>query len=70
MFLQWAEYVLFAALLVAVCIIFAVMAYFYTYVDPAEIEAQFDSDGNKKKEKEKEALGYEIGDGPQSQTKM
>lgn len=67
---QWAEYVLFAALLVAVCIIFAVMAYFYTYVDPAEIEAQFDSDGNKKKEKEKEALGYEIGDGPQSQTKM
>lgn len=67
---QWAEYVLFAALLVAVCIIFAVMAYFYTYVDPAEIEAQFDSDGKKKKEKEKEALGYEIGDGPQSQTKM
>ncbi|KAM9319986.1 solute carrier family 15 member 1-like [Gastrophryne carolinensis] len=67
---QWAEYVLFAALLVAVCIIFAVMAYFYTYIDPAEIEAQFDSDGNRKKEKEKEALGYEIGDGPQSQTKM
>nr|DBA33096.1 TPA: hypothetical protein GDO54_000827 [Pyxicephalus adspersus] len=67
---QWAEYMLFAALLVAVCIIFAVMAYFYTYVDPAEIEAQFDSDGNKKKDKEKEALGYEIGDGPHSQTKM
>ncbi|XP_073318311.1 solute carrier family 15 member 1-like [Pagrus major] len=38
---QWAEYILFASLLVLVCIIFAVMAYFYTYIDPAKIEAQF-----------------------------
>uniref|UniRef100_A0A671Z1B0 Solute carrier family 15 member 1 n=1 Tax=Sparus aurata TaxID=8175 RepID=A0A671Z1B0_SPAAU len=38
---QWAEYILFASLLVLVCIIFAVMAYFYTYMDPAKIEAQF-----------------------------
>ncbi|XP_059416683.1 solute carrier family 15 member 1-like [Carassius carassius] len=38
---QWAEYVLFACLLVAVSIVFAVMAYFYTYIDPAEIEAKF-----------------------------
>ncbi|XP_018420143.1 PREDICTED: solute carrier family 15 member 1 [Nanorana parkeri] len=67
---QWAEYILFAALLVAVCIIFAVMAYFYTYVDPAVIEAQFDSDGKKKKEKEKEAIGFEMGDGPPKKTKM
>ncbi|XP_063806835.1 solute carrier family 15 member 1 [Pseudophryne corroboree] len=71
---QWAEYVLFAALLVAVCIIFAIMAYFYTYNDPAVIEAQFDSDGKKKKEKEKEieAMGVEleINDGSYSQTKM
>ncbi|XP_016304855.1 solute carrier family 15 member 1-like [Sinocyclocheilus anshuiensis] len=37
---QWAEYVLFACLLVAVSIIFAFMAYFYTYIDPAEIEAK------------------------------
>lgn len=37
---QWAEYVLFASLLVAVCIIFSIMAYFYTYIDPAEIEAK------------------------------
>ncbi|KAM3861995.1 solute carrier family 15 member 1 [Diretmus argenteus] len=44
---QWAEYILFASLLVAVCIIFSFMAYFYTYIDPAEIEAQF-----KKKEDE------------------
>ncbi|XP_020794777.1 solute carrier family 15 member 1-like [Boleophthalmus pectinirostris] len=38
---QWTEYVLFASLLVAVCFIFSFMAYFYTYIDPAEIEAQF-----------------------------
>ncbi|KAG7235398.1 hypothetical protein INR49_002709, partial [Caranx melampygus] len=38
---QWAEYILFASLLVVVCIIFAIMAYFYTYIDPAKIEAQF-----------------------------
>lgn len=38
---QWAEYVLFASLLVGVCIIFAIMAYFYTYIDPAKEEAMF-----------------------------
>ncbi|KAM9342187.1 solute carrier family 15 member 1 [Pholidichthys leucotaenia] len=38
---KWAEYILFASLLVAVCIIFSFMAYFYTYIDPTEIEAQF-----------------------------
>ncbi|XP_007501430.2 solute carrier family 15 member 1 isoform X1 [Monodelphis domestica] len=46
---QWAEYILFAALLLAVCIIFAIMAYYYTYVNPAEIEAQFDDDEDKKR---------------------
>ncbi|NXF06907.1 S15A1 protein, partial [Smithornis capensis] len=46
---QWAEYVLFAALLLVVCIIFAVMASFYTYVDPNEIEAQFEEE--KKEDK-------------------
>uniref|UniRef100_A0A8C0E659 Solute carrier family 15 member 1 n=1 Tax=Balaenoptera musculus TaxID=9771 RepID=A0A8C0E659_BALMU len=44
----WAEYVLFAALLLVVCIIFAIMARFYTYVNPAEIDAQFDTDEKKK----------------------
>lgn len=67
---QWAEYVLFAALLFAVCIIFSIMAYFYTYVDPAEIEAQFDDPDRKKKEKEIEANVYENADGLYSQTKM
>ncbi|XP_021271961.1 solute carrier family 15 member 1 [Numida meleagris] len=61
---QWAEYVLFAALLFAVCIIFAVMAYFYTYTDPNEVEAQLDEEEKKKQikqdpdlyEKESEAV--------------
>ncbi|KAK1876521.1 Solute carrier family 15 member 1 [Dissostichus eleginoides] len=38
---QWAEYILFASLLVLVCFIFSFMAYFYTYIDPAKIEAEF-----------------------------
>uniref|UniRef100_A0A8C3PNV6 Solute carrier family 15 member 1 n=1 Tax=Calidris pygmaea TaxID=425635 RepID=A0A8C3PNV6_9CHAR len=49
---QWAEYVLFAALLLAVCIIFAVMAYFYTYVDPNEVEAQLDEEEKKQAKKD------------------
>ncbi|NXW60615.1 S15A1 protein, partial [Eurystomus gularis] len=51
---QWAEYVLFAALLLAVCIIFAVMAYFYTYVDPSEVEAQLDEEEKKQAKKDQE----------------
>lgn len=57
--MQWAEYVLFAALLLVVCIIFAIMASFYTYIDPNEIEAQFSMEENKNdqdsNEKEAEA---------------
>ncbi|NWZ44319.1 S15A1 protein, partial [Brachypodius atriceps] len=56
---QWAEYVLFAALLLVVCIIFAVMASFYTYIDPNEVEAQFIKEEKEDKkdqdDKEKEA---------------
>uniref|UniRef100_V9KDK8 Solute carrier family 15 member 2 n=1 Tax=Callorhinchus milii TaxID=7868 RepID=V9KDK8_CALMI len=33
---QWAEFLLFAALLLAVCVIFSIMAYFYTYVDSSQ----------------------------------
>uniref|UniRef100_A0A3Q3QRD2 Solute carrier family 15 member 1 n=2 Tax=Monopterus albus TaxID=43700 RepID=A0A3Q3QRD2_MONAL len=50
---QWAEYILFASLLVLVCIIFAIMAYFYTYTDPAKIESQFDQMEPEEKKKEK-----------------
>ncbi|KAM6419814.1 solute carrier family 15 member 1 [Pluvialis apricaria] len=52
---QWAEYVLFAALLLAVCIIFAIMAYFYTYVDPNEVEARLDEEEKNKVKKEQNA---------------
>ncbi|XP_010129262.1 PREDICTED: solute carrier family 15 member 1 [Buceros rhinoceros silvestris] len=57
---QWAEYVLFAALLLAVCIIFAVMAYFYTYVDPNEIEAQLDEEEKKQVKKDQDVSEKEI----------
>ncbi|NXO90363.1 S15A1 protein, partial [Certhia brachydactyla] len=54
---QWAEYVLFASLLLVVCVIFAIMASFYTYIDPNEIEAQFreeEKEKDKKDDNEKE----------------
>ncbi|KAL7369919.1 hypothetical protein ABVT39_013307 [Epinephelus coioides] len=38
---QWAEYILFASLLLFGCSIFAFMAYFYTYIDPTQEEARF-----------------------------
>lgn len=57
---QWAEYVLFASLLVAVSIIFSIMAYFYTYIDPVEIEAQIRKEqGLKPEEMVKETLEME-----------
>ncbi|NWX36062.1 S15A1 protein, partial [Notiomystis cincta] len=51
---QWAEYVLFAALLFVVSIIFAIMASFYTYVDPNEIEAQFSEEEKKEDKKDQD----------------
>ncbi|KAF7214806.1 solute carrier family 15 member 1-like [Nothobranchius furzeri] len=57
---KWAEYILFASLLVLVCIIFAVMAMFYTYTDPAKIEAQFlnmEPEDKEKKNMEKDKKG-------------
>uniref|UniRef100_A0A8C5N7T0 Solute carrier family 15 member 2-like n=1 Tax=Gouania willdenowi TaxID=441366 RepID=A0A8C5N7T0_GOUWI len=35
---QWKEFLLFMGLLLAVCIIFSVMAHFYTYVDPDQLQ--------------------------------
>uniref|UniRef100_A0A670KBI4 Solute carrier family 15 member 1 n=1 Tax=Podarcis muralis TaxID=64176 RepID=A0A670KBI4_PODMU len=64
---QWVEYVLFAALLVAVTLVFAIMAYFYTYVDPVEVEAQMVED---EKKREKEPPSYENGNAPVLQTQM
>ncbi|XP_058247473.1 solute carrier family 15 member 1 [Hemibagrus wyckioides] len=57
---KWAEYVLFASLLVAVCIIFSIMAYFYTYIDPAEIEAQFKENNELEPDEKKEKGSKDI----------
>lgn len=45
---------LFASLLVAVSIIFSFMAYFYKYIDPAEIEAQIKREQELEDKKETE----------------
>ncbi|NP_001281114.1 solute carrier family 15 member 1b [Cynoglossus semilaevis] len=51
---QWAEYILFASLLVLVCIVFSIMAMFYTYIDPVKIEAQFSQMEPEDKDKRKD----------------
>lgn len=68
---QWAEYVLFASLLVAVSIIFAIMAYFYTYIDPAEIEAKFlEHDPEDKEKKDIEMIKRDSVSSEIKQTKI
>ncbi|XP_034549542.1 solute carrier family 15 member 1 [Notolabrus celidotus] len=57
---QWAEYILFASLLLAVCVIFSIMAYFYTYIDPTEIEAQFKKEDDKDKKHDKSQKKTEV----------
>lgn len=57
---QWAEYVLFASLLMVVCVIFAIMGYFYIYVDPVEIEAKLLSGEDDEKDKNKEKEGWHM----------
>uniref|UniRef100_A0A671TAZ9 Solute carrier family 15 member 2-like n=1 Tax=Sinocyclocheilus anshuiensis TaxID=1608454 RepID=A0A671TAZ9_9TELE len=46
---QWTEFLLFAGLLVAVSIIFSIMAYFYTYVDPDQLDKIFREDTDDEK---------------------
>ncbi|XP_033843347.1 solute carrier family 15 member 2 [Periophthalmus magnuspinnatus] len=41
---QWKEFVLFAGLLLFVCVIFSIMAVFYTYVDPEEMDKVYMED--------------------------
>ncbi|XP_077199960.1 solute carrier family 15 member 1 isoform X2 [Paroedura picta] len=66
---QWAEYVLFAGLLIVVTVIFAIMAFFYTYVDPTEVEAQLAEEEKQEKEEKKEPI-YENGTESVVQTQM
>lgn len=44
---QWKEFLLFAGLLLGVCIIFSIMSCFYTYVDPEELEKLYLEDSGK-----------------------
>uniref|UniRef100_A0A3B4EL94 Solute carrier family 15 member 2 n=1 Tax=Pygocentrus nattereri TaxID=42514 RepID=A0A3B4EL94_PYGNA len=44
---QWTEFLLFAALLVAVSIIFSIMSYFYTYADPDQLNKLFNEEANE-----------------------
>ncbi|TDH06630.1 hypothetical protein EPR50_G00115270 [Perca flavescens] len=44
---QWKEFLLFAVLLLAVFIIFSIMAYFYTYVDPDQLDKIYLKDSGK-----------------------
>ncbi|XP_040214452.1 solute carrier family 15 member 2-like [Rana temporaria] len=45
---QWAEFILFGALLVAVSIIFSIMGYFFVPVDPNDLKEDDDADDMKK----------------------
>ncbi|CAL1581482.1 unnamed protein product [Knipowitschia caucasica] len=38
---QWKEFLLFAGLLLSVCVIFSIMAAFYTYVDPEDLSSAY-----------------------------
>ncbi|XP_051814860.1 solute carrier family 15 member 2 isoform X2 [Acanthochromis polyacanthus] len=44
---QWKEFLLFAGLLLGVCIIFSIMTCFYTYVDPEQLEKFYLEDSGK-----------------------
>ncbi|XP_037543084.1 solute carrier family 15 member 2 [Nematolebias whitei] len=44
---QWKEFLLFAGLLLGVCIIFSIMAAFYTYVNPEQLDKVFLEDSEK-----------------------
>ncbi|XP_073401392.1 solute carrier family 15 member 2 isoform X1 [Dendrobates tinctorius] len=46
---QWAEFILFGALLVAVSIIFSIMGYFYVPVNPDDLKDEKDENEEKKK---------------------
>uniref|UniRef100_A0A3Q2QRX4 Solute carrier family 15 member 2 n=1 Tax=Fundulus heteroclitus TaxID=8078 RepID=A0A3Q2QRX4_FUNHE len=47
---QWIEFLLFGGLLLAVCIIFSIMACFYTYVDPEELKKMYSDDYGKEED--------------------
>uniref|UniRef100_A0A7N5ZSP3 Solute carrier family 15 member 2 n=1 Tax=Anabas testudineus TaxID=64144 RepID=A0A7N5ZSP3_ANATE len=51
---QWKEFALFAGLLLGVSIIFSFMAYFYTYVDPDQLDKIYQKDSGKEEDDKKQ----------------
>ncbi|XP_073329372.1 solute carrier family 15 member 2 [Pagrus major] len=47
---QWKEFLLFACLLLGVFIIFSIMAHFYTYVDPDQLDKIYMDDSSKEED--------------------
>lgn len=47
---QWKEFLLFACLLLAVCIIFSIMGCFYTYVDPEQLDKVYLQDSGREED--------------------
>ncbi len=47
---QWIEFLLFACLLLGVCIIFSIMAHFYTYVDPDQMDKVYLKESGKEED--------------------
>ncbi|XP_028846890.1 solute carrier family 15 member 2 [Denticeps clupeoides] len=55
---QWTEFLLFGGLLVAVCIIFSIMAYFYNYVNPDQLGKDNDDEEHKDLKKDNPEMMY------------
>ncbi|XP_044071680.1 solute carrier family 15 member 2 [Siniperca chuatsi] len=53
---QWKEFLLFACLLLGVFIIFSVMAYFYTYVDPDQLDKVYLEHSGKEDDDDHDAM--------------
>ncbi|XP_061923370.1 solute carrier family 15 member 2-like [Entelurus aequoreus] len=51
---QWKEFLLFAGLLLGVCIIFSIMSYFYTYVRPQQVDTLYLQDQDQDQEQDQE----------------
>lgn len=47
---QWKEFLLFACLLLGVFIIFSIMAHFYTYVDPEQLDKVYMMNSSKEED--------------------
>ncbi|XP_072301357.1 solute carrier family 15 member 2 [Eucyclogobius newberryi] len=69
---QWIEFLLFAGLLLFVCVIFSVMAAFYAYVDPEELDKVYLDDskyGSTEDEKSRPSDHLQM-DGKRKSTKL